>query len=257
MRYVLPDESLLFAAVSGSVDLTYFATWLVDGEPGHPAVYTGDPTWTVTPGAAVMVDFIAVHHTNLLETATVSLGGSLSSSIDLWPVRPDGISPNAYRLLTTPVTTTSLVLSVTGNGAQTIIGGLYAGLSRTLPALHLGRHSVPRKVRTFEGEFSSLAPYAKGIGPGRSVTGTFILTEAQLNELAAWHESQQEGSVPAILLPDYPVGKPMLVQFDYEYDDFVPGTAPMDDGSPVANEPEALFTVTMNVTEYPPIRWPA
>ncbi len=240
------------------MDDTYLEQWLVDAEPGHPVVYTGNPTYTVTPDAAMDVDFIAIHHHNIVPAATVTLGGSLSSSIDLWPIRPDGIAPNAYRLLDTPTSTSTLTLSVSGNGAMTIIGGLYAGLSRTLPALHLGRHSVPRKVRPFEGEFSSLAPYAKGIGPGLlSVTGTFILTEAQLNELAAWHESQQEGSVPAILLPDYPVGKPMLVQFDYEYDDFVPGTAPMDDGSPVANEPEALFTVTMDVREYPLLKWPA
>ncbi len=256
MRYVLPSESLLFATVSGDVDDTYLEQWLVDAEPGHPVVYTGNPTYTVTPDAAVMVDFIAIHHHNIVPAATVTLGGSITSSIDPWPVRPDGIAPNAYSLLTTPVSTTSLTLSVSGNGAQTIIGGLYAGFSRTLPALHLGRHSTPRPVRSFEGEFSSLAPYSMGIGPGLSVTGTFILTEAELNELAAWHQSQKEGSVPAILLPDYPVGKPMLVQFDYEYDDFVPGTAPMDDGSPVANEPEALFTVTMDVREYPLIRWP-
>ncbi len=256
MRYVLPSESLLFATVTGSVDDTYFLQWLTDAEPGHPAVFTGDPTWTVTPSGAMLVDFVAIHHHNIVPAATVTLGGSLSSTIDIWPVRPDGISPNAYRLLTTPVSTSSLVLGVTGNGAQTIVGGLYAGLSRTLPALHLGRHSTPRKVRAFEGEFSSLAPYSMGIGPGLSVTGTFILTEAQLNELAAWHESQQEGSVPAILLPDYPVGKPMLVQFDYEYEDFVPGTPPLDDGSPAPNEPEALFSVTMDVREYPLIRWP-
>ncbi|MES2211499.1 MAG: hypothetical protein V4515_15145, partial [Chloroflexota bacterium] len=139
--------------MTGTVDDTYFADWLTDGEPGHPAVYTGNPTWTVTPAASVMVDFIAIHHHNIQEAATVTLGGSLSSSIDLHPVRPDRIFPNAYRLLTTPVLTSSLVLGVTGNGTQTIVGGLYAGLSRTLPALYLGRHSVPMKVRPFEGEF--------------------------------------------------------------------------------------------------------
>ncbi len=256
LRYILPSESLLFAPVVGDVDDTYLEAWLTDGEPGHPVVYTGNPTYTVTPAVPLLVDLIVVHHTNLVEAAAVSLGGSLSSTIDPGPVTARGYSPNAYRLLDTPTSVTTLVLGVTGNGAQTVIGGLYAGLSRTLPALRLGRQSTPTRVKPLEGEFSSLAPYAKGLGVAVPFTGSFILTESQLNALTVWHESQDEGSIPAVLLPDYPVGVPIVCQFDYSYTDFAPGDV-LAGGSPVTDGPIALFEVTMDVRAYPPIRWPA
>ena len=252
MIYVRADESIIGAPVSGTVDDTYLAAWLTDGQPGHPAATTGNMSLTVTPAASLLVDLIAVHHHSLIAAASVSISGSISTTIPLGAMRPTGAFPNAYVQLVTPVSVSSLGLGIVGNG-DPIYVSLYAGLSRTLPALRLGRQVTPSRVKRAEGEFSSLAPYIKGVGPIIAYSGSFILSETEMTELIAWHESQREGGMPTLIVPDYPVGVPMLCQFDYTASDFVPGDVPEGSPPPTA---EALFEVSMDVYEYPPIVWP-
>lgn len=255
MRYVSPHLSIIGSAVAGSVTATYLNSWLTDGLPGYPARTEADLSLTVSPSPAQMVDVIAVCHHDINEAASITLGGSLASTIETQPHQSNDIPANWYRLLDTAVSVSSLVLDITGNGGPVHVGELYAGLSRTLPALRLTRRLAPDKVFPWEGEFSSLAPYDRGLNPALRITGNFVLTETELNELDECFLAQRNGNRPVLILPDYPVNVAWLCQFNYEAEDFVPGTAPVD-GSPVADEPVALFTASMEIVVIPPLRWP-
>ena len=254
MRFVDPNLSIMFAPVAATPTVDFLASWLTDGRPGYPLQTDGDLSATVTPAASLMVDTIAVCSHNILEAATITLGGSLSSSIETRPWLANGMPANWYRLLDTPVSVSSIVLGVTGNGGPVIVGELYAGLSQLLPQLHLGRRLAPDKVFPWEGEFSSLAPYDSGLGSFERITGTMILTEAQMNILRAWFLAQYNGSRPTLILPDYPANEAWICQFNYEAADLAPGTA-FFDGSPVPDEPPALFQVSMEIVILPPLRW--
>jgi hypothetical protein len=259
MRYIRPDESLMFSPVTGTVDTDFQANWLMDGLPGYPAQTTGSMSLTVTPATAMEVDLIVVCHHNINQGATITLGGSLSSTIETQAHPPDGIPTNWYRLLDTPVSVSSLVFAVTGQGGSpaeaVIVGELYAGLSRTLPALHLGRQLSPGAMFPWEGQFSSLAPYDPGVHRTLRVRGTCILQETELNELHAFYVSQRNGNRPVIIVPDYPVEAAWLCQFNYDAADFVPGDASAAVGSPGV-ETQAMFTVTLEIVEIPRLRWP-
>jgi hypothetical protein len=255
LRYIRPDESIMFAPVSGTVDDTYLPAWLTFGDPSHPARTTGNMSLTVSPSPAQSVDVIAVCHHNIREAASIALGGSVSSTIETHAHPPDDIPTNWYRLLTTPVSVSSLSLSVTGNTDPVIVGELYAGLSRTLPPLRLGKRLAPGEVFPWEGEYSLLAPYDPGVHRTTRLQGTFYLTESQLNELHDWHLSQRNGSRPTLIILDYPQHHALLAVFNYEAEDFAPGDA-LVEGSPVTDAPVALFLVTMQIVEIPRLRWP-
>lgn len=254
MRIVSPENSLIGAAVSGTVSTDYLASWLTDGRSGYPARTDAGMSLTATPAAAIQVDTVAVINHNIEEDATITLGGSLSSTIVTQPWLSNGMPANWYRRLAVPASASSIVLGVAGNSGATIVGELYAGLAQEFPALHLGRRRSPARVFPWEGEFSSLAPYDNGIGPSVRVTGTMILTEEQMNALDACFLAQFNGSRPALILPDYPANIAWLAQFNYDADDLAPGAAFVD-GSPAEGEPPALFTVQVEIAVIPSLRW--
>lgn len=254
MDYVRPDESIIGAAVSGTVSTDYLESWLTDGMAGRPARTDGAMSLTVTPAAALNVDTVAVISHNIEEAATITLGGSLSGSIATQPWLANGMPANWYARLTSPVATSSIVLGVTGNSGATIVGELYAGFTRTLPSLRIGRRLSPGKTFPWEGEYSSLAPYDTGIGETLRVTGSIVVNEQEMNEVDAWFLSQRNGSLPTLILPDYPANVAWLCAFNYEADDLAPGE-PLVDGSPTPHVPFALFEVSMEIVVIPPLRW--
>lgn len=253
MRFVSPADSILFGTVTATPSTDYLASWLTDGRPGYPLRTDGDLSASVAFSSR-LVDTVAVCHHNIREAATITLGGGVSSTIPTQPWLANGMPANWYRRLAAPVTATTITIAVSSNGGPTIIGELYAGLSQTLPQLHLGRRLSPDKAFPWEGEFSSLAPYDNGLSPALRVTGTMILTEEQMNTLDAWFLSQYNGSRPTLILPDYPANVAWLAQFNYESADLAPG-AEFVDGSPAEGEPPALFQATLEIVVLPPLRW--
>lgn len=243
MRYVRSDESLLYAPVSGTVDADFVNAWLTDGRPSFPVQVTGTLNLTVTPAVPLNVDLIALHHHNVRDAATVTLGGSLSSTIDAEPPFADGIFPNIYRLLTTPVSVTTLVLGISGNTAP-VITSLYAGLSRTLESpLRLGRVRNPAQPFAWE---TLLAPYDDGLSDPRRYQGNCVLTEDGLLDVEAWYQSTRRGTRPTLIVPDDSYNDAILAVFNYTATDLSSGE--QSDG-------DALFEVAFEVTEIQRIRW--
>jgi hypothetical protein len=246
MRYVRGDESLLFEPVSGTVDATYDEDWLTDGRPNFPVRTTGNLSLTVTPGATLTgVDVIAIHHHAVKQAATITLSGSVSSTIPTaaWP--PDDIPKNWFRKLTTPVSVSSLGLAVTGNTDPVIIGGLFAGKSRTLEEfLMLGRTVDPGQPFRWEGEYGTVPPYDSGNGPQRRMTGQAYLTDAGLDDVEAWYLSTRSGTIPTLIIPEDDVNDAWLVTFHYTAQDFAN-----------AERPNARYSVNFEFAEIPRVRW--
>lgn len=247
MRYLRNDESLLYAPVSGSVDADFVNDWLTDGRPEFPVQVTGTLALTVTPAGspAPMVDVICLHHHNVREAATVTLGGSLSSTITTAPLPPDGIFPNIYRRLTSPASVSSLVLTISGN-TDPVVCSLYAGFSRTLERpLFLGRTRNPAQPFAWEGE--SLAhPNDNGLSDPLRLRGECILSEAGILEVEAWYQSTRRGSRPTLIIPDDDYNRALLAVFNYSVTDLAPGDY---------DDMDALFQVSFEVVEIPRVRW--
>lgn len=246
MRYVRPDESLLGAPVSGSVDADYTANWLTDGRPSFPVRVTGTLNLTVTPGGSPdpMVDVIALCHHNIQQAATITLGGSLSGGITTAPVLADGIPFNLYRILDSPVSVNTLVLGVSGNSVPVVIGYLFAGLSRTSTPLHLGRAVTQSEPFAWEGETLTQAPYDPGLADARRISGECILTDTELAAVQAWYASTRRGTRPTLIIPDENVNDAWLAVFRYASQDLGPNTYP-----------GALHQVTFEFVEVPRVRW--
>lgn len=243
----------MFAPVTGTVDAGYVNTWLTDGRPSFPVRRTGTLTLTVTPASAKMVDLIALHHHNVDGGATVTLGGSLSSTIPTVAEPPDGIFPNIYQLLTTPVSVSSLVLGIAGN-TDPVTTSLYAGLSHTLTPLRLGRVRNPSVPFEWEGETLTQAPYDPGVADPQRLRGDCVIDETELQEVTDWYLSTRRGTRPTLIIPDDNYNEALLTIFRYSVTDLAPGEYP--EGSP-PNEPEALFQVEFEFVEIPRLRWPS
>lgn len=245
MRYVRPDLSLNGSAVSGTVDADYDNDWLVDGRPAFPVRVTGSFSLTVTPAGspAPTIDVIALIHHNVRQAATVTLGGDLSSTIPTVPEPPDGIFPNIYRLLSTPDSVSSLVLGISGNTVP-VITSLYAGLSRELTPLHLGRTEDPAEPFQWEGEGLTQAPYDPGVSDPWRSAGECILTDDELEDVRDWYLSTRRGTRPTLIILDDAINEAKLVVFRYKAVDLAP-----------APYPDALHTVSFEFVEIPRVRW--
>lgn len=235
MRIVSPHQSLLYAPVSGSVDADYVNTWLTDGRPGFPAKYTGTLALTVTPAAPQSVDVICLHHHNVRAAAVVTLGGSLSGGITTVAPFSDAIFPNVFRLLTTPVSVTSLVLGVSGN-TDPVVTSLYAGLSTEISAdFGHGRSFDPGKPFPWE---STMAPYDDGMAAPRRLSGAWLPTDAEYAALIACTQAMRNGTRPALVIPDDTVNDAWLCTFQW--------TEALVGGN---------HMVTIEIVEIPRIRW--
>lgn len=239
MRMVSPHRSLLFAAVSGTVDADYQAAWLTDGRPGFPVRRTGDLSLTVTPAASKLVDVVAVCHHNIRQAASIALGGSLSSTIPTVAHPPDGIPHNWYRRLAEPVSVATLELDVTGNTDPIVIGELVAGLSWAPEAgIRSGRQVDGGEPFAWEGEFSVTPPYDPGVAAPRRLSGELALTGDEWSEFLAIHAAQRNGTRPVLLIPDDTVNDAWLAVFRFG-DSLVGGT----------------HFVTLEAVEIPRVRW--
>jgi hypothetical protein len=239
MRLVPSYQSIMFAPVSGSVDTTYVDDWLTNGLPGFPVKKTGGSlSLTVSPSPAVMVDTLAIVNHKVKAAASVSVSGSISTTIPTAAWEWDDIPVGWFRLLAAPVSASSLVLAVSGNSDPVIIGEFYAGLSIVFPGMLHGIRFAPGHTFPWEGEFASLAPFDSGVAPSRRMAGNLILTAAQHAQLVSAHASQRNGSRPVLFINDDDVNDAWLAQFDFESD-----------------KGEGYYFVSLEVVEIPRTRW--
>lgn len=246
MLYVRSDESLLDATVTGTVDSTYTADWLVNGLPNYPVRRTGNLSLAIDQGSpGQSCDVFCLHHHNAEAGATITLSGDVSSSILAGTVPPDEIRHNWYRRIAAPVSISSLTLAITGN-SDPITCSFYAGLARELTELRLGRTLEPTDPFPWEGEALLQAPHDRGYAEPRRLRGDCILTEAQLADVRDWYASTRRGTKPTLIIPDTNYNDAWLVVFRYVAQDLAPD-----------EYPDALHTVTFEFVEIPRVRWPA
>lgn len=237
MRMISAHRSIINNAVAGTVSTNYQAAWLTNPSVGYPARTDGDMSLTVS--GVGLVDVIAVTHHNIVQAASVTLGGGLSSTIPTRAMRPDGIPYNYVRVLAAPVNAGTIVLGVTGNGGAVYVGSLSAGESYVFNDFVSGRKYTPQQPFSWEGDFSSLAPYDYGLAAQRRVEGTVILNDAQWENLLLVFESQKLGNRPILWLDNDDVNDAWLCQISID-----------------ETHGEANHFVNLQIAEIPRFRWP-
>lgn len=199
--FVRPDR-VFGTSVSGTVDSTYQAAWLVDGRPSYPVRRTGANAEFVITGTATDVNFLALGYHSLDAALSVAISGDITNSLTIPAYGSNSIPVNAYKSITLVSGVDSLTLTVTGNtGAAVIIGEFAAGTASTLPGT-LSRHTGFRR-QTFSAQRpidrAWIPAYDKGL-EGDEWTGTLLLTSAQRDTLLAWEQSQKSRTRPSIVV---------------------------------------------------------
>lgn len=238
MRLVSPYGSFIGASVSGSVDATYKASWLTDGLPATPVRKTGGSISLGATASARNIDVLAVTHHRIKQAASISITGSVTTTIPTSAWNEDDIPYNWFRILGAPVSTTNLSIAVTGNTDPVIIGEMYAGLSFTLPDFLNRRAFEPGEPFEWEGELAGLAPYDPGLSEPRRESGLLILTNAQFAQLKSCVTGARRGTLPVLYIPDDNVNDAWLAQLRY-----------------TEQHEEGFHFVTLDIVEIPRTRW--
>lgn len=241
MRLVSPHRSLMFADVTGTVDATYEADWLTDGQANTPVRTTGNLSLALAAVTAQSVDVLAVCGHSIKAAASIAITGDITSTIPTatWPV--DNIPHNWFRLLATPVVgVDALTLAVTGNTDPIYIAEFYAGLSWEPECdLRAGRQLDPGQVLAMMGEFGMTPPYDPGVALPRGMSGELALTDGEFAELVNIRAAQRNGSRPCLFIPDDDVNDAWLCQIRF-----------------TEQRTGGTHYVSLEVLEIPRLRWP-
>ncbi len=242
--YYLSPESMwsLDGAVSGTVDTDYQAAWLCDARVGRPAKATsGTVTWTITNSSGY-VDAIVVANHNIDAGSTITIGGTVSASIISPTARPNSIPFNPWSTCTPSASCSTMSVAVSGNSASVVIGEVLAGRLLEFPGSGLLNADVSTGHqdlrRPSQSSFGSVPPYDPRQA-ARSFSGAVICTTAELDELWALYEAQQNGTRPSVLILDSSLQDAMVGQFD----------------PPEASRDQTIWKVSLAFTEYPRSRW--
>jgi hypothetical protein len=187
----------LGAAVTGTVDPTYFETDLCDGYPDTPVrVDSGSLSLAIT-GTSQPINALIIANHNMLAGDTAAFSGL--GTVTMPAVPPGGIRFNGLELLTSPATAGSTTLTASTSG-PIIIGEAIAGLFRSVWTLppevdhdHRGFSIMP------DAEFPTLG-YTKG-GQARRFGGSVWLDDIDYLVLRdAWLASE-ENALPTVIVP--------------------------------------------------------
>lgn len=204
ITYMRPDENIVRGGtVSGGAASTYDDDWLVDGR-GRPAkASSGTIAWTITPSVTGEVGLVVVHSHNIEPTIPIAISGSVSASMSGPAARSNGIPVNPHGS-PTPASTSSLVVTVTGNSAAVTIGEVLAGKKRTLAGGWL--------IDTFkwwylevgiiqpQNPVGSIPPFDRRL-VARALSGDFYFSEAEKPDVEAWFEGSRNNSRPGVIIP--------------------------------------------------------
>lgn len=243
--YVRPDESLLLAPASGTVATNYDIAWLTSPTVDRPAKGTsGTVSWTLSPSPSVAdVSLAALVNHNVSVDAAVS--GSVSATIAASSTSPDGIPLNPL-VTFTPTTVSSLVVGVTSNPDDVVIGLLYAGQKRVLERqLHTQPEFDEADPFEWQGEFKGLQPFDSGV-TSRTLSGDTLVSGTGMADIEAWYRSTKRGTLPTLIVPISEVNDAWLVTFSYR-------------SQPIMvypSEPSrSIYRVSLVFTELPRVRW--
>ena len=199
---------------SGSVDPDYSAAWLCDINPGRPVRWTSGAMSATISATLGVVDAIVIGHSNLQAGLTVTIAGDIHLNWLTPTVPPDGIPLNSFGLVGSPSMADSFSVSISGNSADIVIGEIAAGALETIGLPLLDSHRLQDYAPTIEPQVdvSSVLPYDKGIAQ-RIFTGTYLLTNTEMDTVRAWYQAQRGLSRPSVIFPDTTVQDAWFVRF--------------------------------------------
>lgn len=239
------DESFGGGTVTGTVESTYNASWLLDPSPMRPVRGTTGLSLTATAPAARNVGIVAVLNGNV--TGTVAVG---SHTVPAATLGADGIYLNSF-LSVTPASLSSML--VVASGTPTILGGVWIGVRRQLQRQLLVRPTFQMgKGQEWEGEASSLPPYDSGIAYQRRLSGHTIVSDTGLEDIHAWYRSTRNGSLPSLIVPISDINDAWLVTFSYDWSPVHYIDAALRASFPQA---KSIHEVAFEFVEIPRVRW--
>jgi hypothetical protein len=251
--YVRPDKNwALFGVVSASgVDPDHLVSWLVDGRHGFPIRFTsGSATITVTNPIGT-VNLVAICHHLLDAGLSVSLSGDVSNTIVIPAYPPNSVPFNAFKEVVpvgSPASVDTLILTISGNSTDVLIGELIAGEALALdPSLLIdtAQFGVRAYVDRADSPLSGIPPYSER-ARSRLLSGSQYYDATQLQAILDWFDSQDAFAfpVPSLLIPDSddPTDARLVTLAEPRYQQVATGSAP-------------LFLVELEFVEYPRTRW--
>src|SRR5678815_5359067 len=215
MRVMPPHTMMsLGATVSGTVDASYDANDLCDGDPSNPVrTFAGSPNsaaYTIT-GTSKTVNGVVVANHNLHAGTTIGFTSGVTATVVAPDVPTNDIRLNAYAIIPA-VTASGCVLTIASHSGPIILGEVLIGEFleiRTLPP------ESPMGNRSFEvqhsGEYGGLS---QDLGAEvRTFGGTIYVTDSMKKILDDWYRSCRNNSLPSVILPidDSDAGSPVPV----------------------------------------------
>lgn len=243
--YIRPDEVWgIGGSVTGTVDSDYLPGWIIDGRPRRPVRGASGALSLSISGASGDIGIVAVAHHNLI--VPVTIGGDVTATITPEATRPpNGISLSPFALVD-PVETsvTTITVAATGNDENVVIGELVAGNVRSLiPVMIQG-------AQFKHDDFSDDARVRRGVlgyatrEEGRVLSGSQYFTTDQLEDIKAWWQAQQGGSLTSYIVPDPDVNDLWAVKFvGLQYEPAIPALG------------AGLWLVNLTFIEVPRVRW--
>lgn len=228
----------LGAAVIASVDATYTAGDLCDGDPSTPIRVAGGSVSAALTFTSGSINGLVVANTNLDAAASVAFSGL--GTVTMPPVPAGNIRLNGVEFLSSPATASSTTVATTAGGPA-IIGEVLAGLFReirTLPPRPDHAHRAFQIVQ--DGEYTGLS-YSKG-AVSRSFGGSVYLDDASYQIVQDAFDASEQNSKPTVIVPLCDANDAWLVTWTTY--------------NPRPIQPD-LWLVDVQWQELPRYRWPA
>lgn len=205
MRVIRPQNMWsYYKAVSGSVlNATYLPDWAADGRFSRPFRGAGTGGSFTISGAAGMVDMLVLGNSNIMGGATVSVSGSVTENFTIAAARPNEIPRNPFIWLDTPVSVSSLTVTVAGNADPFVVGEFFAGLSEPFDFLEQDNEFGFEiyYIETEDVDVSSVIPTDLG-AEARELSGGAWLTLQQRTFMEDWVSGSMGNTRPTILIPN-------------------------------------------------------
>lgn len=211
--YLSPHESFMGAAVTGTVDDTYEATDLCDGDPHFEISRTGNLSLTAAGSSLTGINGAVIANHNLVATTVVTFGGGIGAHTATAPVvPPDGIRENFSVLWTPAVTASGFTIAITSHPTRIVIGEVFVGQFREMRAMPSGSNLGFRAINVAAGGEYGGIDTDRGAAPPRVYGGTVYLNDAAFADLKAFYLATRNGSRPGVIIP-FPSRDPLVVKF--------------------------------------------
>jgi hypothetical protein len=203
MRFLSPHKMALLGGgvtiTGGTLEVSYEATDLVDGDPSFPVKMTGGTLGATITGTSQTVNGVVVVQSNLDAGTAVGFSGGFTAAVVMPPVPPNEIRLNGY-VEVAPMTASGCAVSIAGHATPIIVGEILAGEFqelRTLPPdskLEMVPFEVP-----YEGEYGGLSQ--DRFAEARAYGGSIYVTNTMKKLVDDWWRASRNNSLPSVIVP--------------------------------------------------------